>query len=144
MRRRRPMEKTLFLDFDGVLHPSFAKEGAYFSHANRLAETIGNHSCEIVISSSWRFSFELQKLKEHLPSRLARHIVATTGDAWIGPLARYNEILEYLRMNPCRDWRALDDSTFEFPAKCAELIVCKGSRGLDSQVLALLEAWLRD
>ena len=143
MTRHQNARKTLFLDFDGVLHPSSASEGCYFVHADRLVASLGNSPCEIVISSSWRFAFELQKIKRKLPDRMAGRIVATTGDAYIGPFARYNEILEYLALNPCGDWRALDDSTFEFPAKFSKLIACDGRKGLDNQVLTHVSMWLQ-
>ena len=56
------MNKLLFLDFDGVLHPThFAGEDP-FNRADLLEEVLANLQVEIVISSSWRFTHSVSKL----------------------------------------------------------------------------------
>jgi hypothetical protein len=144
MKRKSPKaNKTLFLDFDGVLHPVSAGVGAYFAHVERLAEVLTTAECEIVVSSSWRFHFDLESILDKMPDAIARRIVGVTGDPCVNAYARYSEILEYLKLNPSADWRALDDSVFEFPEKCPELILCNPSTGLDHGVLAKLTQWLQ-
>ena len=70
-----PLPKTLFLDFDGVLHPTSARtRHAYFSCAGFLADALGTSRVEIVISSSWRFEHTCQAIKGMLPGALADHL----------------------------------------------------------------------
>ncbi len=54
------MNKLLFLDFDGVLHPNFSRERDYFNRINLLLEAlVGNASgLEIIVShclALWAF-----------------------------------------------------------------------------------------
>lgn len=135
--------KTLFLDFDGVLHPGMAREEQFFMHGERLASVIAGASCDIVISSSWRFHHSFGALSNRLPDPLAEKIVGITGDAHVGAHARYQEILAYVKRHRCVDWRALDDSRFEFPSGVPELILCDGATGLDDRVLLQIAQWLR-
>ena len=41
-----------------------------------------------------------------------------------------------------RDWRALDDSAFEFPDTCPQLIRCNGGIGVTERELTTLRVWL--
>ena len=69
--------KYLFLDFDGVLHPDRYSLSNYdpdrvfrsnevFSQAPVLAGLITEFPCQIIISSSWRFTYNLEEMKEKL------------------------------------------------------------------------------
>ena len=49
--------KLVFLDFDGVLHPTSATEWILFCRAPHLQQALANHDCGLVISSSWRHHF---------------------------------------------------------------------------------------
>ena len=49
--------KTLFLDFDGVLHPTFPIERDRLGLARLLVDSVDRWKPRIVISSSWRFHF---------------------------------------------------------------------------------------
>ncbi len=40
------------------------------------------------------------------------------------------------------DWRALDDSVFEFPAECEQLIRCDGAKGMTAREIGQLARWL--
>lgn len=84
---------TLFLDFDGVLHPLYLHDppsggeslrtqmyrplkvypGPYFIHAAQLLETLRPYlpMLDIVISSSWGHTHDLATLKAFLPPELA-------------------------------------------------------------------------
>ena len=68
--------KYLFLDFDGVLHPDRYSLSNYdpdrvfrsnevFSQAPVLAGLITEFPCQIIISSSWRFTYNLDEMKEN-------------------------------------------------------------------------------
>ena len=140
MMRRR---KTLFLDFDGVLHSNFSPSHQAFSLAPKLAETLAGSSVQIIISSSWRFDRALSERRRLLPKVLAERVVGTTGDPYEGEFARWNEICETVRHHSILDWRALDDSKLEFPsALCPELILCDGRMGLTEPQCAEIARWL--
>ncbi len=134
--------KTLFLDFDGVLHPTLATPKQLFGLAHLLVEAVDRWNPQIVISSSWRFHFTRQEILSRLPSALATRVRGTTGDAYVGRHARWNEIQAYCRQHPIADWRALDDSAYEFPASCVHLIHCDGARGVMARQIDELNAWL--
>ena len=135
--------KTLFLDFDGVLHPSLPRPDERFALAPVLCEALEGFACDVVISSSWRFQMSLAQIRLKLPKPLATRVVDITGEAVIGRHARHREILNWLHANRLRDWRALDDSAFEFPDPCHELIRCDGARGMGPVEVAALREWLR-
>jgi hypothetical protein len=135
--------KTLFLDFDGVLHSNFSPPHEAFSLAPKLAEALAGSSVQIIISSSWRFDRALSELQGLLPKELAERVVGITGEPYEGEFARWNEIRETARHHNIVDWRALDDSKFEFPsALCPELILCDGRKGLTKPQCAEIARWL--
>ena len=148
--------KILFLDFDGVLHPDrysltshdpdrVFRNNEIFSQAPVLAGLMTEFPCQIVISSSWRFSYNLDEMKEKLPKAISKNVIGVTGDAYIGPYPRFNEIKEYLlsRNKSLYGWRALDDSKIEFPSGCTDLILCDPNTGLASKQIQELKKWLQ-
>lgn len=137
-------KKVLFLDFDGVLHPTLAQPSALFIHCARLAEVIRHYPVKIVISSSWRFHFSKKEILAKLPDELCEAVIGVTGDAYVGKFARWHEIHQYIKNYRVTDWRALDDSSFEFPLGCKELIACDGSTGVAGPQLDLIASWARN
>jgi hypothetical protein len=135
---------TLFLDFDGVLHPNLTPPDQRFSQLPLLVEAIDQSSVEIVISSSWRFEWSLARMKGFFPESLRPRIIGTTGPAYIGRHARWQEINCYCEDAAISNWRALDDARFEFPDPCEQLIACDGGRGLEHRQCELLRLWLGD
>jgi hypothetical protein len=135
-------QKTLFLDFDGVLHPTVATPKQLFSKASMLVEVIDRWRPWVVISSSWRFHFSLEEILLRLPESIAIQVHGKTGEAHTGKHARWNEILDYCSRHHAADWRALDDSFFEFPPNCQELIRCDGAVGLTAPEVAQVDSWL--
>lgn len=129
-----------------MLHPASAYETAPFVHAPSLAECIRSYDCEIVISSSWRFQYNIHELQEFLPNELAKRVTGVTGSPHIGSLARFREIQNYLNRNAgiAISWRALDDSNWEFPPRQAELILCNPNLGVGEHQLRKLEQWLQN
>ena len=73
-----------------------------------------------------------------------RHRFAgTTGGPCFGRWPRYQEILAFVAKAAVgAGWRALDDSTNEFPAKCPQLIACDPNRGFDTPQAQALGRWL--
>jgi hypothetical protein len=141
-RMRTVSGKVLFLDFDGVLHPTLSQGRDLFSRADALAVVVGHWKPAVVISSSWRFHDRFEDVVGRLPQAIAAQVVGATGPAMMGRHARWNEIRACCARNGYRDWRALDDSAFEFPTPCAELIRCDGAIGLTQRELDALVGWL--
>ncbi len=134
--------KTLFLDFDGVLHPTLATPKQLFGLSNLLISPVERWQPNIVISSSWRFHFSREEILSRLPAVIAARVQGMTGEAHIGRHARWHEIQAYCLRHRVADWRALDDSAHEFPPSCHELIRCDGAKGLNESVIGQLQAWL--
>jgi HAD domain in Swiss Army Knife RNA repair proteins len=137
--------KYLFLDFDGVLHPSMCDESKKLCQAPFLAGLISEFPCKIIISSSWRFQHPIDEIKKMLPKVIANCVIGATGDALDGPYQRFNEIKLYLQVHgkTLADWKALDDS-MEFPDDCNNLIKCNFRTGIESSQLMELKKWLQN
>jgi len=134
-------KKVLFVDFDGVLHPT-THGSNLLSQLPLLESAIESHDCALVISSSWRFHLEIDDLKKHFSSSVRNKIVGVTGEAYIGAYARFHEINAYVDLHGVSDWRALDDSYWEFPDKCPNLIRCNPNTGVTVNELEKLSVWL--
>ena len=78
------MNKLLFLDFDGVLHPTHFAAEEPLSRVSLLEAVLVENAPQIVISSSWRFTHSLEKLQKMLPKTIADLIIGTTGEPVIG------------------------------------------------------------
>lgn len=138
-----PVNKYLFLDFDGVLHGTTSSKEDLFSRAYLLEEFMKQFPCQIIISSSWRFHYELDYIRGLLPPTLGKLVKSKTGDPVTGRWPRYNEILSYLQNESGHaDWRALDDAHLEFPPECPEFIRCDPKRGLTLVEIQSLKEWL--
>lgn len=135
--------KYLFLDFDGVLHPSLCDDKDRFSRVDLLAEVFSSTTCQIVISSSWRFQFTLYQLTQLLPKAISSLVIGVTGEACIGQYARYYEIKQWLanKQKPFADWVAIDDAINEFPSDCQNLIATKSSQGIIKDQIVRLKEW---
>jgi hypothetical protein len=133
--------RALFLDFDGVLHPTL-HGSALFSQMNLLEEALGKEACQIVISSSWRFHVEIEKIRGYFSKSIQDRILGITGEAYIGSYARFHEIYCYVENHGIKDWRALDDAYWEFPKDCGNLIRCNPNTGLSSAEVNLVKSWL--
>lgn len=128
---------VIFLDFDGVLHPTDYLRFDLVNGELVLAEDtrccwseilwglIMQYDCRVVIHSSWRESYSLDDLRGLLPSELAKRVVAVTIDG-----NRYESILDYVENAKVMNYIILDDSADEFPIGCDELLLCDGSTGL--------------
>ncbi len=134
-------DKVLFLDFDGVLHPTYP-HSPLFSQLPLLETVLVERPCRIVVSSSWRFHTSLEKIRGQFSPKLQERIIGMTGDAHVGSYARFHEIKAYVDLHGVLDWRALDDSYWEFPDKCPHLIRCNPNVGLTQRESAFIEAWL--
>ena len=140
--------RVLFLDFDGVLHPTTDFDNSsdavvatpLFGWLPVLVAALkGYPDVGIVVHSTWRYTHDVDELRELLGPLGVRFLGATPR----GP--RYESILWWLHLNPTYTaHRILDDAAREFPTPApAQLIVCHPHRGVsDPAVLAQLAEWL--
>lgn len=136
------MNKLLFLDFDGVLHPTQLTSESPFNRVHLLEDALLNQEIGIVISSSWRFTHNLERLSKLLPGSISNQIIGTTGSPVIGKHPRFCEISNYIKINGPSNWRALDDSYWEFPSPCPQLIRCNPNTGVTEKQVKEIKQWL--
>lgn len=139
------IDRCLFLDFDGVLHPSLCRPRDHFGLMPLLEAALRDAQVGIVVSSSWRFHHDLAALVQHFPASLKDRVRGCTGGPVAGAHARWHEIRQYRERHGgmVDHWRALDDSAFEFPRGCAELILCNASTGMTEREVDLLRQWVQ-
>ena len=135
------MSPLLYLDFDGVLHPTTGND--LFCRMHLLEKALIGKDCQIIISSSWRFHQPFTYLLGLFPESLRGQVAGVTGDAFVGRWPRHSEILiDASNRGAQGRWRALDDSWIEFPKDCPELIRCNPNSGMGSKESAELASWL--
>ena len=125
----------VFLDFDGVMHPTYATDKDYFSQRN-VFEAVINAFTEvrIVISSAWRKDMPLHILKGFFSESVRNRIIDITPtiNDEISPYWRYEEIRLWIRQNNYEGiWLAVDDAIHEFPPRCKQLIGCDTQYGFN-------------
>jgi len=133
----------LFLDFDGVLHPEPCYRSDQLFCRLPIFESVmkGFPEVEIVISSTWRETDDIEQLRSYLPASLSRRIVGVT-PVWrslsdaidLGYMyPRQIEIEAWLRAanRAWEPWIALDDRPYWFRPFLKNLVVCKPNVGLD-------------
>lgn len=159
----------LFVDFDGVLHPSrvyfsqhgpeLAGDGLLFMWAEPLAELLAEHPhVQIVLSTNWVRHLPFEQVRDFLPVRLRRRV---TGSTWHCILhdpnysrnlpmtywhdsSRYQQVRRWVRLHRLRKWVALDDDVEGWDeSDRARLVQTDPETGLsDSAVVARLSDWL--
>lgn len=136
----------LMLDFDGVLHPDpCPADEPFFGHVPMLEEVLQEFpNVEIVITSTWRATRNLEQLKEIFSANIARRVIGLTPQwqdhaelaATIGPsYIRSIEIEAWLRSRgePWLNWIALDDKRYWFRPFCKNLVTCNPETGLSAE-----------
>jgi hypothetical protein len=147
------MDRILFLDFDGVLHPDAADTDMYFCYMTEFCDVLRqvdpNGEMPIVVSSMWRFTDRIPCLRSHFPDDVARRIVGVTpdlfdsddernsgsrgwgmagsakGDSNYG--SREREILAWMdKFAPAGQWLAIDDRAKYFSVQCQNLFWVPG------------------
>ena len=126
---------TLFLDFDGVLHPlSPTADQPEFCYLPRLSAVPRDFpDVDVVISSSWRTEFDLDALRAFFPGDLRARIIGVT--PWL-PGLRSQEVSAWLaECRPGASWLALDDQRQQW-RKTSRLVWCEdGFRERDEDEL---------
>ena len=140
---------ALFLDFDGVLHPTTIEVvletdevvgTTLFGWVPALVKVLKPHpDVALVINSTWRYTHNLEELRDVL-GELGPKVVGVTPRG-----QRYESFRWFLQLNPqFASHRILDDALSEFldpPPK--ELILCDPRTGVSSiAVLCALQNWL--
>lgn len=101
--------RTLFVDFDGVLHPEFCHESRHFSCLPFFEQCLRSHpDVDVVISSTWRLHRSLDDLRSHFSGDIAQRIIGTTphfSDLQEVP----NSLLGYEREAECQAWLRAHD-----------------------------------
>jgi hypothetical protein len=131
---------TLFLDFDGVLHPEFARRHELFCELPRFERVLRDASdVQIVVSSSWRMSHTLAELQALFSPDIAARIVGHTPpiaedepDQYVA-FHREAECRAWMRAHcPSGKWLALDDRPDWFKPFNDNVVHVVGETGLTS------------
>jgi len=133
-------KKTIFLDFDGVVHPvgclsiEFLGEKLIvtgellFCWAPILSQILERHNCDVVVHSTWRHHFSLTELRQRFPMSMQHCIVGITEGQ-----KRHESILRYAEHHRIDDFIVLDDQPEEYPELWDRLVVCDSSRGIEDE-----------
>lgn len=153
---------TVFLDFDGVLHPDavyhyrgrgivLESDGhALFEHAPTLAELLDPHpEVRIILSTSWVSMLDFKRAKSHLPKELQGRVKGSTFHSsmdmtWWNSLSRFEQIENYVARHRLRAWIAIDDDDEGWPADArSRLVHCDRHGGIgDTAAQERLKNWL--
>ncbi len=129
-RARDPQRPTLFLDFDGVLHPDavyrvrgqviLRMDGfSLFEWSPILVDLLAPYSdMQIVLSTSWVRVLGFDHTRARLPEGLQRRVVGATWHRH-GPrgweyLNRYEQIFRNVQRHGHTHWLAIDDCGAEW------------------------------
>lgn len=151
----KKFERVLFLDFDGVLHPTSAIKGAKpplspeqlvtgwpktFENVPILEKLLmGFDDVSIIASTSWRIFFNDEQLGRFFPS-LSRFYGGSIGSPCMG---RAEAINNWVKANKPKDYAILDDKGENFPGYWPNLIICRSELGLlERRVQLSLLRWL--
>jgi hypothetical protein len=128
----------LFVDFDGVLHPVRSPTSKHFENLPRLEEVLRRHAdVRIVLSTSWQDVYPMRALKAMFSEDIAARIIGGThsADPERQAESRYDAIQLYLLRGgrPGAPWLALDDSEYQFPENCPQLVACDPRQGFNDE-----------
>lgn len=144
---------TLFLDFDGVLHPEYCNPSLHFVMLPALEALLREYpQVEIVLSSTWRMQFEFSHLLSRFSPDISARIAGQTPvfaelkdvpDRLIG-YPRHAECWAWQRDHRMAsdNWVALDDRPWLFYPLCHQLIQTNGAIGLTQDDLKRLSTRL--
>lgn len=116
---------TVFLDFDGVLHPDevylvrnqpvLRMDGfSLFEWSGILAESLDPYpAVQLVLSTSWVRLLGFEEAREHLPEPLRQRVTGATWHATVPrrwtQMTRYEQVLHYIERHRTTRWLAIDD-----------------------------------
>lgn len=134
--------KTLFLDFDGVLHPYSAPTSRLLVRVIHFERVMRQFpEWQIVISSAWREHTPLDELRHSFAPDIAERIVGATPlfskldvvPDGLRHFEREAECQAWLNANgrAREPWIALDDWDWLFSPQSPNLFLVDGTTGLD-------------
>lgn len=137
---------TLFLDFDGVLHP---QDRCDFGRAPVLLGWLEARDARVVFTTNWRASHTVEELLAYFGADAARWAARVDGctpelDERKG--CRQREIQAWLAHRGADApvyYVALDDNAWLFEEDCAWLVLTNPDRGVDADVLRDLDTCLQ-
>lgn len=146
--------RTLFLDFDGVLHPEFCHESKHFSCLPVFEQVLRQvPDCDVVITSTWRLQMPLDSLRARFSPDVASRVIDVTPERGQledvpGPLLGFEREAEchaWLHANGrvALPWLAIDDRPWLYRPFCPTLFLVNGKLGLTLSVAEDLMARLR-
>lgn len=163
----KPKAKIIYLDFDGVLHPTGIRRHhitgevscddgkPLFRWLPTLERLLDGHQVEIILSTSWVFAFGFEQTMSYLPESITSRIIGATWQDTDDVARKY----EYVRQYRCdqilvdakkrglvnSDWLAIDDDIETVSQHMREQFApCDPTKGLsDSAVQAVISNWLR-
>jgi hypothetical protein len=152
------MKLTLFLDFDGVLHPENCVRGkdgitikgypgrALFDRLPMLVEALAPYpDIQIVLSTTWVRMLGFNKAKQRL-GELAERVIGATYhsgmrddgfDGW-PTLDRGEQVKTYIIRNKVKHWVALDDDPHGWSDEMEKRLVWCPREGLNPEKIAEL------
>lgn len=141
--------KTLFLDFDGVLHPEHCHESRHFCCLSIFEQVLRSvPDWEVVITSTWRLQIPFESLRDRFSPDVALRIIGVTTpfshlqsvpDS-LKAFEREAECSAWLRANDrvVFPWLAIDDRSWLYRPFNRSLFLVDGKTGLtaaDTQAL---------
>lgn len=142
--------RTLFLDFDGVLHPEFCHESKHFCCLPAFEDVLRKApGWSVVISSTWRVHKPLEQLRLYFAQDVAARVIGVTPrrselsgmpESMMG-YEREAECNAWLRANDraACTWLALDDRAWLFRPFHRALFLVNGATGLTLSAAQLLQ-----
>ncbi len=149
----------MFLDFDGVSHPTPCQVDALFGRLPLIEAVLREFDApRIVISSSWRVVHSLGVLREFFAADLAARVIDVTpnmeaerleGNWRPDPSQRFERQWEceaWLQRNRPQGtpWLALDDWPYGFEPQCPHLLVTNPDSGFAPGDAPRLRAMLEE
>lgn len=134
---------TVFLDFDGVLHPDevylvrnqpvLRMDGfSLFEWSGILAESLDPYpAVQLVLSTSWVRLLGFEEALQYLPGPLRQRVTGATWHATVPrrwtQMTRYEQVLHGIERHRPSRWLAIDDDGIGWPDKHRENLVLTDS-----------------
>jgi hypothetical protein len=139
--------RILFLDFDGVLHPTACEVDRHFCNRERLESWLRSRpDVGVVISSSRREEHSLDELRSFFSADLKSRVIGVTPvfDEQPSPIdQRHSEILSWPQSRSGQyRWAILDYQFLRFPQGHRELVATNGDVGLTQADLKRVDSVL--
>lgn len=152
---------TLYLDYDGVLHPDEVyrhRDGSIvvknvpgmnaslFMWAAGLEERIAGRDVQVVLATSWVKVLGFQKALARLPEGIASKVAGSTYHSsqrfdW-DQYSRYQQIQQHATRHRIHTWLALDNDVQDWsPGAKHHLCTCDDVTGISLQ-WSVLDSWL--